>query len=245
MHNIWYNVNTMKPVFLSNFFQQNRALDLLLEESTSNSSFYLFLGTSAFLTTLGLMLNSAVMIIGGMLVAPLLFPILLLGMGVTTSSRTVIKKAFNVIGKSILAVVSVAFITSFILNASEVTEQMIISSNPDLLFFLAAFASGIIAAYAWAKEDIASRLPGIAVAVSLVPPLASVGVAISVGSRDIFTGALTLFIINLLGISVASMLVFSLFGYARLQRVAEESIHAQNELVEKERRTKNPNSKSE
>lgn len=65
----------MKPVFITNFFQQKRSLDLLLKESKLDSSFYIFLSTSAFLTTLGLLLNSAVIIMGGMLVAPLLFPI--------------------------------------------------------------------------------------------------------------------------------------------------------------------------
>ena len=222
----------MKPVFITNFFQQNRALDLLLAESTPNGSFYLFLSTSAFLTTLGLLLNNAVIIVGAMLVAPLLFPILLLGMGVTTSSKPVIQKALIVIGKSALIVVGVSFLTSFILNGREVTEQMLLSSDPNLIFFLAAFASGIIAAYAWAKEEVGSLLPGIAVTVSLVPPLASVGTAISVASRDVFTGGLTLFLINLLGISVASLIVFSLFGYSRLQRVAEEKIKIEEESGE-------------
>lgn len=219
----------MKPVFLTNIFQQNRALDLLLAESTATPSFYLFLSTSAFLTTLGLLLNSAVIIIGAMLVAPLLYPILLLGMGVTASSRPIIERALLTIGKSSLLVVGISFATSFILNGREVTHQMELASNPDLLFFLAAFASGIIAAYAWAKENVNSLLPGIAVTVALVPPLASVGTAISVASRDVFAGGLTLFLLNILGISVASMIIFSLFGYSRLQKVAEERLTTHDE----------------
>lgn len=229
-----YNKCMVKSVFFTNFFEQKKTVESLLKESQPNTSFYLFLSVSAFITTLGLMTGNIVVIIGGMLVAPLLFPILSLGMGIATSSSRAMIRATKVIIKSLLTVSIVSFVTAFILNAKEITEPMILASTPDILFFLTAFASGIIAAYAWVKKNIESSLPGVAVTVSLIPPLALIGISVSFFSRDLFSGSVTLFLINLLGIVLASTIVFSLFGFSRLQEIEEERIK-EEDLSEKVR----------
>ena len=214
----------MKSVFLTNFFEQKRTIESILVESRTSGAFYLLLSVSAFITTLGLLTNNAVIIIGGMLVAPLLFPILSLGMGVATSSSDAISRSLRVIVKSVAIVFFISFITSFMLNSKEVTDQMALASSSNLIFFLVAFASGIVAAYVWVKENISSTLPGIAVAVSLIPPLSLSGIALSFFSKDIFSGSITLFLINFLGIVLASTIVFSLFGFSGLQKMEEEKI---------------------
>jgi len=219
----------VKPVFLTNFFEQKRTIESILKESRAGGSFYLLLGVSAFITTLGLLINNAVIIVGGMLVAPLLFPILSLGMGIATSSQDAIVRSFKVIFKSVGIIFLVAFITAFILNNKEATDQILLASTPDLIFFLVAFASGIIAAYTWVKENISGTLPGIAVAVSLIPPLAAIGISVSLFSKDIFSGSITLFLINFLGIVLASTIVFSLFGFSGLQKIQEEKIQEERQ----------------
>ncbi len=238
LYTMGYTITMIKPVLFTNFFEQKRTIDSLLKESRAGSTFYLFLSLSSFIITLGLLINNAVIIIGGMLVAPLLFPILSLGMGIATSSRGAIKRALGIITKSACIVFAVAFVTAFLLNAREVTGQMELASSFNLIFFLTAFASGIIAAFAWVKENISSTLPGIAVTVSLIPPLAVSGIAASIFSRDLFSGSLTLFLINLLGIVVASTIVFALFGFPALQGVEEREIHEEAARAEKERRQK-------
>lgn len=220
----------IKPVFLTNIFEQRRTIESLLKESRAGSMFYLFLSFSAFITTLGLLINNAVIIIGGMLVAPLLFPILSLGMGIATSSRFAIKRALIIIAKSVSVILFISFSTAFLLNAKTVTDQMELASNFSIIFFLIAFASGIIAAFAWVKENISSTLPGIAVVVSLVPPLSVSGIAVSLLSRELFSGSFMLFLINFLGITVASMIVFSLFGFPALQDIEEEKIREEYRL---------------
>lgn len=229
----------IKPLFFTNVFQQRRALNLLLEESKTDYSFYLFLVVSAFLTTLGLLLDSPVIIIGGMLVAPLLFPVLLIGMGVATASGPVIRRALLAILKSTLIVAGVSFATAFLLDSREVTAQMQIASSPNLLYSLAAFAAGIIGAYAWARENIATHIPAIAVTVALIPPLSVAGIALSLFSRELFSGGFTLFLINIIGVSAACVIVFSLFGYSRLQEVAEKKVETEKkeEALKKKEKT--------
>jgi len=218
-------INIMiKPVFLTNFFEQKRTIESLLKESRASSTFFLFLSLSAFITTLGLLVNNAVIIIGGMLVAPLLFPILSLGMGIATSSAQAIRRALVIIGKSVLIIFLISFITTFLLGSREITAQMELASDLNLIFFLTAFASGIIAAFAWVKENASSMLPGIAVTVALIPPLAVSGIAASLFSRSLFSGSFTLFLINFLGIVVASTIIFVLFGFPGLQKVEEQKI---------------------
>jgi len=212
------------PVFLTNFFEQKRSLETLLKESHADKTFYFFLSFSAFVGTLGFLMNSAIVIIGSMFVAPLLFPILSLGMGISTSSREAIRRSSRIISKSTILVILISFLTAFILNEREVTDQMLLASRPELLYFLIAFASGIIVSYAWVKEKISSTLPGVAMAVALLPPLALVGISLSFFSRDLFTGSLTLYLLNLLAIVLGSTIIFSLFGFSRLQRLEEEKI---------------------
>ena len=100
----------------------------------------------------------------------------------------------------------------------QITEQMKLVSDFNLIFFLVAFASGIIAAFAWIKENVSATLPGIAITVSLLPSLASSGVAVALFSKELFSGSFTLFLVNFLGIVVASAIVFVLFGFPALQK---------------------------
>lgn len=228
----------IKPVFLTNFFEQKRTIESLLKESQASGAFYLFLSLSAFITTLGLLINNAVIIIGGMLVAPLLFPILSFGMGIATSSRHAIVRSIKIIGKSMFVVFGIALITTFLLGGSEITDQMRLASELSIVFFLTAFASGIIAAFAWVKENISSTLPGIAVTVSLIPPLAVSGAAAALLSRELFSGAFTLFLINFLGIVLASTIIFVLFGFPGLQKVEEQKIQEEHVKEEKDKEKK-------
>ena len=117
---------------------------------------------------------------------------------------------------------------------------MQLASDLNLIFFLTAFASGIIAAFAWVKENTSSMLPGIAVTVALIPPLAVSGIGASMFSKVLFSGSFSLFLINFLGIVLASTIVFVLFGFPRLQRVEEEKIKEEQaqEKKEKEERAK-------
>ncbi|NIT71454.1 DUF389 domain-containing protein, partial [candidate division KSB1 bacterium] len=183
------------------------------------------------ITTLGLLMDSSVVVIGGMLVAPLLFPILSIGMGIATSSQDAIIRALAIVGKSVLVVFLFSFLLSFLLNGPAITDTMQVASQATISHFLIAFVAGIVASFAWAKQDINATLPSIAVSVSLIPPLAVFGIGISMFEKALTSGAMFLFIINLLGIVLASVIVFSLFGFSNMHIVQEK-------LVEEERRQK-------
>lgn len=222
-------------VFNSGFFEQRRTIESLIEESRADTDFYLFVSFGVFITTLGLHIDNAIIVIGAMLITPILFPILALGMGVVTSSQESIGRSLSIILKTLVVGVLVSFVTSFLLNQHEMTEQILLASTPNLLYFFIAFASGIIASYSWVKQSISRNLPGVAISVALVPPLSAIGVAISLFSQDVFSGSIMLFAINLIGIVLAGILVFSLFGFAELRHVEEREIREEKREEEADR----------
>ncbi len=233
-YNVFYDtillIMKIKPVFWTSFFNQKETVETLTEESRASVDFYVLLAGSTIITTFGLVLDNSVIVIGGMLVAPLLFPILSLGMGVTTSSKQAIKRSLATIGKSILLVGAIAFFVAFLLNTKEATATMEFASKTTIIHFLIAFTSGVMASFAWVRQNINASLPGIAVSVSLLPPLATFGIGVSMFEKTITSGALFLFIINLLGIALASVIVFALFGFSNLQKIQEKIIEEEEEM---------------
>lgn len=235
----------IKPVFWTSFFEQKETVETLTEQSNANVDFYVLLSGSTIITTLGLILDNSVIVIGGMLVAPLLFPILALGMGVTTSSKQAIKRSLLIIGEAVFLVAIIAFFIGFLFNITESTSIMHFASQTTIAHFLVAFVSGIVASFAWVRQSVSASLPGIAVSVALLPPLATFGIAISMFEKATMSGALFLFIINLLGIALASVIIFALFGFSGLQKVQEEVIEEEKEMEEIKKQIKETNSASE
>lgn len=218
------------PVLWTSFFQQRKSLEKLIEESRADGDFYFFLSVSTFITTLGILIDSVVVVIGGMLVAPLLFPILSLAMGITTSSKDSIYRSLDIIGKSVVFVLAISAITALFFGRDVVGDVLFLAAHPNLEFFLIAFAAGLAAAYSWVKQNLSASLPGVAISVALLPPLAAVGVSVVYSNTETLLGAITLFVINLFGIAVAGIVVFSLFGFSLLKNEEEHLI--KEELVE-------------
>jgi uncharacterized hydrophobic protein (TIGR00271 family) len=103
----------------------------------------------------------------------------------------------------------------------DVTNEMLSRSAPTLLDLIVAMVSGVAAAYALCRKDVSAALPGVAIAVALVPPLATVGLFMGMAMPALAYGALLLFLTNLAAIVFASALLFALLGfrppYARQQ----------------------------
>lgn len=180
-------------------------------------------------------MNNVIVVVGAMLVAPILFPILALGLGVVTASSDAISRALRIIGQSMATGAAVAFATAFLINASGFTEQLELLTEPNLfLYFLISFAAGIVASFSWVREDTALSFPGVAITVSLVPPLAAIGVSLAFLSMDLLIGAISLFVINLLGVVLASTVVFSLFGFSRVRAYQDKKIQEEEDKEDAE-----------
>ncbi|MCA9389893.1 TIGR00341 family protein [candidate division WWE3 bacterium] len=205
----------------------------LIQESHIGKDFYFLLIVSTLITTLGLSLGNGAVIIGGMLIAPLLSPILALGLGIVTANQESLIRSTLTIIKSVGIVLVLSIVTSFIVGIYSPNNPEIVSRiRPSLPYVYIAFLSGIAATYSWAKPKLSATLPGVAVVVALLPPLCTTGIGISEINRDIVAGSFQLFLINLLGIASSAAIVFSLLGYHQMRWIEKKEIDKEKEETE-------------
>lgn len=196
-----------------------RELFLLLKENASTSnSFVLLIVLSALLASLGLFLNSPSIVIGAMVLAPLMAPIISLAMGLLRSDAEMSRRSFGTLSIGVFIAMSLSALMAALLPFQEVTGEIEGRLHPSTLDLLVAVISGVAGAFAHARENIAKSLPGVAIAVALVPPLCVSGIGLGWQHMSVFYGAMLLFLTNLTGIILAAGLTFMVIGFAPFSR---------------------------
>ena len=133
-------------------------------------------------------------------------------MGLVLGDLRVLRLSTEAIVKGIAVALVIAAFAGLLSPLKAITGEMLARSRPTLLDLAVALASGLAGAYALARKDVSAALPGVAVAASLMPPLATVGLGLAMGEPRIAGGALLLFIANIAAISLAGGVVFLLLG---------------------------------
>ncbi|GIK72150.1 MAG: membrane protein [Chloroflexota bacterium] len=191
------------------------------------TNFFVLLLLAATIATYGLLSDSTASVIGAMIVAPLMGPIMATTAAVVMGSaqRTLRSLALVVVG--VISVIALSMALSWVVPdvAISFTENGQLASRiaPGLLSLLTALASGAAGAFITAREEIADSMGGVAIAISLVPPLCVVGIALRVGEFGPASGAMMLFITNFLAILLAGGLTFLLGGLGRLA-ITDENV---------------------
>ncbi|MCB9809108.1 DUF389 domain-containing protein [Candidatus Nomurabacteria bacterium] len=216
---------------------QYRTAGELIEKSRPNDMFYVMIVLSSIIIAGGILTNSLAIIIGGMLVTPLLTPILVVALALATGELALMKSTIQLLLKSIGAIVGGSLVLGFIFGGDVQFPIVTNTMTATFLYFIIAVASGIAVTYAWVRKEANEVLPGIAIVVSLVPPLSWVGVAIARGHFDIALTFGIIFILNFIGIILGSLIVFSLsqFNHDRVHKAIERK-HEQ--IIEKELKEK-------
>lgn len=175
-------------------------------------NYWLELLLSAAIATLGLVLNSPAVVIGAMLVSPLMGPILSAGMALAAADLYLgIRSALTLVSS---IVISIAFSASIVwlLPFQAPTAEILARTQPNLLDLGVAVFSGLAGSILVARGGEGggvTALPGVAIAVALMPPLCTVGFGTGAGfNRTIMGGAGLLFLTNLVAIVGAAFLVF-------------------------------------
>jgi uncharacterized membrane protein len=135
-----------------------RAVSELVREGRESANYYSLLVLSAVIIAAGLLLANSAILIGGMLVTPVLTPILLLTLGIVTSRPRVIKNTAKLIAKSVGLIFVVAFLASLLFGVPEDQEFFSAALFNDsikaaFLYFLVALASGVAATFAWISSS--------------------------------------------------------------------------------------------
>jgi uncharacterized hydrophobic protein (TIGR00271 family) len=173
---------------------------------------------STMLATVGLYLDSAAVIIGAMLLAPLMAPLVSASMGILRADNDLFFTAVRTIIVGIVIALFSAALTTLMFQHKPVTDEMLGRLNPSLLDLAVAIFSGMAAAYSKSFQQVAQNLAGVAIAVALVPPLAVAGIGIGRGDPFFFMQAFLLFMTNLVGIILSAMFTFRVLGYSPVVR---------------------------
>jgi uncharacterized hydrophobic protein (TIGR00271 family) len=188
----------------------------LREEARLSQSFMVLLIFATMIATFGLFINSSSVIIGAMLLAPLMQPIVSLSMGVLRQDISLEKHGANTIALGVLVVLMTAGIITFFTPIERLTPEMSGRLSPTIIDLFIAIVSGLAAAYAKSNTKILGSLAGVSIAVALIPPIAVAGIGLGWGDWHMFFTAFLLFITNLVGIVLAAMFMFALLGYSPL-----------------------------
>lgn len=182
------------------------------EMASPNLDYFMLLLLSAILASLGLLSNSAAVIIGAMLVAPLMQPLIGLSSGIATGRIQLIGRSVSTLIQGVLLSLMVSAAVGILIPTALPTDEMLMRGNPNLLDVGVALASGMIGAYATARKDIPAALAGVAIAAALMPPLCTVGLNMGAGRLDLGLMAGLLFLTNIVCISLAAWLIFFWLG---------------------------------
>jgi uncharacterized hydrophobic protein (TIGR00271 family) len=179
----------------------------------ANVDFYAMMCLASGIAILGLILDSAAVIIGAMLVAPLMSPMLSVAHGIVRGSLVMIRQGIDSTLKGTLVAIGVSTGICAILPYVPPTNEILARTTPTVIDLMVALVSGAAGAYAVSRKWVAAALPGVAISAALVPPLCVVGYGLASSRFLIAGGALLLFMANLSAIVLVSAIVFLLVGF--------------------------------
>lgn len=192
--------------------QRLELVQSLREGSRWSLNFGVLLGCSVLIAGLGLLQNSVAVIIGAMLVAPLMTPLIGIGLALVQGNFDLLRVAIRAMAKGTIVSLGLGLLLQWLTPGDELTLEVSLRGSPNILDLFIAFFAGVAAGYAFARPQLSNALPGVAISVALVPPLAASGIALGSGDWQVSAGAMMLFLANMVTISLGSGLVFRMHG---------------------------------
>lgn len=220
-----WRIHLEKPVPVAELAQSREAA------SIPSFGFFFLLTCASVIATFGLLANSTAVIIGAMIVAPLMNPILSMAFGIITANWVLCKRSIVTVFLGFLWTIFISFLISAGLPIDVVGSEVVARTSPNLIDLGIAIAAGAAGSFSLTRHSIASSIAGVAIAVALVPPLCVTGIGLGIGDEiggqigtvvvsnlDVSAGSFLLFIVNLAGITVTACLVFLSQSYGNLNK---------------------------
>lgn len=212
----------------------------LVQNGTPDFDYFYLIGLSTLMATLGLLLDSSAIVIGSMLIAPLMYPILGVALGLVMMGTNInlFHRAFKTLVKSLLVGLGLSVAAAFLFGneAMYASAEVMARTDPSYLHLLVAMVAGAAVAYMLAKPEWGDALPGVAIAVALVPPLATIGVGIAAMSAVIIKGATLILLLNLFGIIAVAVFIFLVMNLPEKESIAVSTVKREDEKMENENR---------
>jgi len=217
---IFSRITTVEPTSS----EKKEAVMHLIDDSSPTGGFYLMLLCATVIVSVGLMIGNATIVIGGMLVSPLLAPFLSIGLGVAMGDRRVIVRSVWIVVLTSVFVFLVTLLIAMFVPFNSVNIEILSRIKPSLAYLVVALFAGIAATFSYIKPSMSVILPGVAIAIAVLPLLSVSALGVKMLDSDIVFGAMSLYLVNLLGIVLASIVVFAVFGFYPLRQRAEKEV---------------------
>ncbi|KAA9162688.1 DUF389 domain-containing protein [Amycolatopsis acidicola] len=176
---------------------------LFLTGRAQRSAFWVLLTLAAIISTAGVVTDSTATVIGAMIVAPLMTPILGTALAAVLAIRRQVLLSVALVLGGAVVVVAIGYLMGLLVPGpvtADTNSQVAARVSPGLIDLIAALATGVVGAFALVRSDVSDTLPGVAIAISLVPPLSVVGLTLESGAYGQSGGALLLFATNVAAI---------------------------------------------
>lgn len=190
-------------------------------------AWWVMLLLSVAIATFGILQDSTAVVIGAMLIAPLMTPIIGIAGAAVNGWPVRVTTSFVMVAAGVGASIALAFIIGAWapqLTPLTANSQVVSRINPNIIDMGIALAAGAAGAFASVNKRVSASIAGVAIAVALVPPLGVVGLTLHAGMLGDAFGAFTLFLTNLVSIILAAMIVFALTGFAPVSKMKENAI---------------------
>lgn len=181
--------------------------------------FWILLILASVIASAGVLSNSTATVIGAMIVAPMMLPIQGTMLSVVLGDRVNLLRSIGLMVLGALAAIGIGFATGLLAVypvVAATNSQVAARVSPGLVDLVAALATGAVGSIALIRKDISDTLPGVAIAISLVPPLCVVGLTLESRAVDQSLGALLLFGTNVAAILLTGVVVMAVMGIPRL-----------------------------
>jgi uncharacterized hydrophobic protein (TIGR00271 family) len=183
------------------------------------SRFWILITLASVIAAAGVAADSTATVIGAMIVAPLMTPILGTMLSVVLADRSNLIRSLLLVAGGGLTAIAIGWLVGLVVvnDVVAATNSQVASRvHPRLVDLLAALATGAVGSVALVRRDISDTLPGVAIAISLMPPLCVIGFTLEADKPDQALGASLLFLTNVAAILGSGMVVMALYGFYRL-----------------------------
>lgn len=213
---LFYGRRVMPPV------TKERVSDVHLQlrvSSTPDFDYFVLVLLSCMIATFGLLIDSAATIIGAMLVAPLMSPILGIGLASIRGDTDLLKNALSALLRGAVLAVLLSMLITWIngllpfVILQDLPPEVLSRTRPTPIDLGVAVAGGLAATFALVQPNLSAALPGVAIATALMPPLCVIGIGIASGDWEVAQGSLLLFLTNSVTIAASSTFLFWATGF--------------------------------
>lgn len=189
-----------------------RVIENLRANAQWNFDFMALMCLSTAIASLGLLQDSGAVVIGAMLVAPLMTPLLGAGLSLVQGNLPLMNSAGRALGFGFVTALGVSLAIGTCANSQVLTSEMAARGGPSVLDMLVGFLAGLAAAYSSSRANLSAALPGVAIAAALVPPIATIGLSVTIAEYNNALGAALLFAVNVVCITLGAGLSFFASG---------------------------------